>query len=115
LAVFVLAERKQPPMPCSEKRARLLVTGGRAVVHRRHPVTIRLKDHLGGDVGPVRLKIDRGRKPTGIALIADADGNADAISAKYCTLDRADGYGYPWRPALPVPAEAGGLQRGRVG
>jgi RRXRR protein len=44
LAVFVLDRRKKPLMPCSEKRARLLLTRGRAVVHRRYPFTIRLKD-----------------------------------------------------------------------
>jgi hypothetical protein len=41
LAVFVLDKRKKPPMPCSEKRARLLLTRGRAVVHRRYPFTTR--------------------------------------------------------------------------
>jgi hypothetical protein len=51
-------------MPCSEKRARLLLTRGRAVVHRRYPFTIRLKDCVGGDVQPVRVKIDPGTETT---------------------------------------------------
>jgi hypothetical protein len=38
---------------------------------------------------------------------------ADGINAGYCKLlHRADGYRYAWRPALPPPAEAGGLGRG---
>jgi hypothetical protein len=43
-------------------------------------------------------------------------GNADGLNAKYRKpLDRADGYGYSWRPA-PLPlAEGGGLERGRLG
>jgi RRXRR protein len=199
-----------------------LLTRGRAIMHRRDPLTIRLKDRVGGDVGPVRVKIDPGSKTTAIALVADADGNkpgkvlclfefahrgpqisealtarlafrrrrrganlryraprfdhrtraqgnianavtgagavelcvrgfktgdmmraeapkgkqariqvgpvtvwaggsfgvgdADAINAKYCKLlHRADRYGCAWRPALPPPAEAGGLRRGRLG
>ncbi|GAA3898811.1 hypothetical protein GCM10022228_06780 [Halomonas cibimaris] len=41
MAVFVLDKGKQPLMPCSEKRARLLLERGRAVVHKRYPFTIR--------------------------------------------------------------------------
>ncbi len=42
MAIFVLDKKKQPLMPCSEKRARLLLARGRAVVHKRYPFTIRL-------------------------------------------------------------------------
>ena len=65
-------------MPCSEKRARLLLERGRAVVHRRYPFTIRLKDRVGGDVEPVRVKLDPGSRTTGIAVVADEDGNTPA-------------------------------------
>jgi 5-methylcytosine-specific restriction endonuclease McrA len=78
LAVFVLDKRKKPLMPGSGKRARLLLTRGRAVVHPRHRFTIRLKDRVGGDVGPVRVKIDPGSKTMGVALIANEDGNKPA-------------------------------------
>ena len=44
MPVLVLDKHKKPLMPCSEKRARLLLERGRAVVHRRTPFTIRLKD-----------------------------------------------------------------------
>jgi hypothetical protein len=44
------------------------------------------------------------------------EGNAGAVNARYCKLiHRADGSGYGWRPALPPPAEAGALKRGRRG
>ena len=41
MSVFVLDQHKQPLMPCSEKRARLLLSRKRAVVHRIMPFTIR--------------------------------------------------------------------------
>lgn len=58
--VFVLDKRKRPLMPCSEKRARLLLQRGRAVVHRLFPFTIRLKDRVGGEIQSLRLKLDPG-------------------------------------------------------
>ena len=71
--VYVLDHRKHPLMPCSEKRARLLLNRGRAVVHRMMPFTIRLKDRAVGscEVQPVRLKLDPGAEFTGAAVIRD--------------------------------------------
>jgi len=67
MAVFVLDKKKQPLDPCSEKRARLLLDRGRAVVARMYPFTIRLKDRVGGVTKPVALKIDPGGRTNGIA------------------------------------------------
>src|SRR2546428_3502994 len=69
--VFILDRHHKPLMPCSEKRARLLLTRQRAVVHKRFPFTIRLKDRKVQDrtVQPLRLKLDRGSKTTGFALL----------------------------------------------
>ncbi|MDP2099164.1 MAG: RRXRR domain-containing protein [Methylobacter sp.] len=39
MAVFVLDKKKQSLMPCSEKRARLLLDRGRAVVVKMYPFT----------------------------------------------------------------------------
>jgi 5-methylcytosine-specific restriction endonuclease McrA len=69
MAVFVLDKRKQALMPCSEKRARLLLSRGLAVVHRTYPFAIRLKQRVGGDVQAVQLKLDPGSKTTGVALV----------------------------------------------
>jgi len=71
MAVFVLDKKKQPLMPCSEKRARLLLARGRAVVVRLHPFTIRLKDRVGGDTQALRLQLDPGSQSTGIAIVRD--------------------------------------------
>jgi hypothetical protein len=76
LLVFVLDKRKRPVMPCCEKRARPLLECGRAVVHRRYPFTIRLKDRV--DVEPVRVTLGPDSTTTGIAAVADEDGNKPA-------------------------------------
>ena len=68
MAVLVLDRQKNPLMPCSEKRARLLLARRRAVVVRVYPFTIRLKDRTGGTVQKVVLKIDPGSKETGLAV-----------------------------------------------
>ena len=62
MAVFVLDKRQHPLMPCSEKRARLLLERGRAVVVKLYPFTIRLKDRIGGEVQPLRVKLDPGSR-----------------------------------------------------
>jgi hypothetical protein len=100
LSVFVLDKRKRPVMPCCERRARLLLERGRAVV--RDPFMIRLKDRL--DVEPVRVKLDPGSRTTGIAVVADA---------KYCKLLHR-GYCYARQSPLPPRPEEHGFQLGRL-
>lgn len=75
MAVFVLDRKKRPLMPCTEKRARLLLQRGRARVYRFMPFTIRLTDRLVEEsvLQPVRLKLDPGSKTTGIALVREQD------------------------------------------
>ncbi|MTW21696.1 RNA-guided endonuclease IscB [Allochromatium palmeri] len=73
MAVFVLDKQKKPLMPCTEKRARLLLERGRAVVVRLAPFTIRLKDRIGGAVQPLRLKLDPGSRVTGLAIVRESE------------------------------------------
>lgn len=74
MAVFVLDTQGQALMPCTEKRARLLLSRGRARVHRLVPMVIRLVDRQAAscDLQPLRLKLDPGSKTTGLALVRDA-------------------------------------------
>ena len=74
MAVFVLDTQGQALMPCTEKRARLLLARGRARVHRLVPMVIRLTDRqvASCDLQPLRLKLDPGSKTTGLALVRDA-------------------------------------------
>ncbi|MFB6553519.1 RNA-guided endonuclease IscB [Streptomyces sp. NPDC056405] len=60
----------QPLMPCHPARARELLGRGRAVIARRVPFVIRLKDRTGAasDVDGVQLRIDPGSKGTGLVL-----------------------------------------------
>ena len=68
--VFVVDQNQQPLMPCTPKRARLLLKRGQAVVHRVKPFVIRLKDRRAESsiLQPLALKIDPGSKTSGIAL-----------------------------------------------
>ena len=77
--VFVLDKRGNPLMPCTEKRARLLLERGRARVHRVVPFVIRLSDRQAENskFQPLRVKLDPGSKETGIALVREkVDGIA---------------------------------------
>lgn len=66
-------------MPCTEKRARLLLERGRARVHRLVPLVIRLVDRRVADshLQSVRLKLDPGSKATGLAVVRETE-RADA-------------------------------------
>ena len=75
MAVFVLDRYKNPLMPCSEKRARLLLARGRARVHRLIPFTIRVIDRriAESQLQPLELKIDPGSKTSGLALVRNSE------------------------------------------
>jgi len=75
MAVFVLDKHKRPLMPCSEKRARKLLTRGRARVHRLLPFSIRLVDRNVNEsvLQPVKIKLDPGSKTTGIAVVRESE------------------------------------------
>ena len=103
--VFVLARNKRPLMPCSEKRARLLLQRGRARVHRLHPFAIRLVDRADGAAQPIALKLDPGSKTTGIALV-----RIDGATIHPLALIELEHRGAQIRDALTQRA---GFRRGR--
>ena len=73
MTVFVVDKNQKPLMPCSEKRARLLLTKRKARIHSIYPFVIRLVDRTAEEsvLQPVRCKIDPGSKTTGIALVRE--------------------------------------------
>ena len=81
MAVFVLDKHHKPLMPCSEKRARLLLERGRARVHKMTPFTIRLVDRLqeNSALQDVRVKLDPGSKTTGVAATLDGENGMKAV------------------------------------
>ncbi len=76
MRVFVLDNNGRPLDPCHPARARNLLKAGRAVVFRRFPFTIILKDRdLGhSTVHPHRVKLDPGGRTTGVALMNENTG-----------------------------------------
>lgn len=74
MSVFVLDRKGKPLMPCSEKRAKLLLARGRARVHRLLPFVIRLVDVRVQDCAlqALRIKLDPGSRVTGMAVVRDA-------------------------------------------
>ena len=75
MAVFVLDRQGKAVMPCSEKRARLLLERGRARVHRLVPFVIRLVDRqqVSCQLQPLQVKLDPGSKATGLALVREVE------------------------------------------
>lgn len=74
--VFVVDMQQKPLMPCTGKRARLLLTRRRARVFRMEPFTIQLFDRTQDDcvLQDIVVKIDPGSKKTGMC-VARLDDN----------------------------------------
>jgi 5-methylcytosine-specific restriction endonuclease McrA len=70
MSVFVLGSDGKPIMPCSEKRARLLLERNRARVVKVFPFTIQLRDRNQDNcvLQDIEIKIDPGSKYTGICI-----------------------------------------------
>lgn len=77
---FVLGKDGKALMPCHPARARALLKSGRAVLHRVYPFIIRLKERVGGQTQPLRIKLDPGSQTTGVALVREAAETTVVIS-----------------------------------
>jgi 5-methylcytosine-specific restriction endonuclease McrA len=77
--VFVVDRSHQPLMPCQPARARELLRKGRALIHRLHPFTIRLKVQTGRQTQPLTLKLDPGSRTTGLALVRETPNTTHAL------------------------------------
>ena len=65
--VYVINKDNKPLMPCSPRKARLLLKENKAVVIRKTPFTIKLKYGSSGYKQPVILGVDTGSKVVGIS------------------------------------------------
>ena len=74
--VFVIGSNGAPLMPCSVRRARLLINAGRVSRRDYRPFTIHLKDRCATDSAtqPVEVRCDPGSRHTGIAVVTTLDG-----------------------------------------
>jgi len=70
MRVFVLNMRKEPLMPVSSRKARLLLKTGRAVVVRRSPFTIQLKYASGEDKQEISCGVDSGYSHIGFSCVS---------------------------------------------
>jgi len=71
--IFVLNKDKKPLDPCHESVARKLLKDGKAVIHKKYPFTIRLKELKTTESNSnFRLKIDYGSRHTGLAILKDS-------------------------------------------
>ena len=71
-----------PLMPCSEKRARLLLERGRARVHRIMPFVIRLVGLKAENCAfqSLRIKLDPGSKTTGVAVVLEKSDRLSVLN-----------------------------------
>ena len=69
MRVFVLSNNRKPLMPCSPKRARLLLEKKEAAVFRCYPFTIILNNREDGNLQETELKLDPGSKTSGVAIV----------------------------------------------
>lgn len=65
--VYVLNKNNKPLMPCSNRKARLLLKQNKAIVVNRTPFTIKLKYGSSGYTQPINLGIDAGSKTIGLS------------------------------------------------
>lgn len=71
--VFVLNKNKKPLSPCSNAVARKLLKLGKAVIHKKYPFTIRLRElkEVNENKQEYRLKIDYGSRYTGLSILSN--------------------------------------------
>jgi hypothetical protein len=71
MSVCVINQRSQPLMPCSERKARLLLKQGKAKVKELKPFTIQLSIPTGETTQEIKLGIDSGYNNVGFSAITE--------------------------------------------
>ena len=70
-AVYVLNKRGKPLMPCSPRKARVLLKKNKAEVAKRTPFTIQLTIATGETKQPITLGVDSGYNHVGLSAVTD--------------------------------------------
>ena len=71
MLVYVLNKHGEPLMPCTPRKARLLLKQGKAKVVKRTPFTIQLLYGSSGYKQPINLGVDAGSKHIGISATTE--------------------------------------------
>lgn len=71
MRVFVLNMRGKPLMPCTQRKARLLLKEGKAVIYKYNPFTIQLTYATGETKQDCHIGIDTGSKNIGFAITSE--------------------------------------------
>ena len=73
MRVFVINQRNQPLMPCTPRKARLLLKTNKAKVVNRTPFTIRLTTATGETKQDITLGVDPGSKIVGLSATTEKE------------------------------------------
>jgi len=79
MSVFVINQRSGPLMPCSPRKARLLLRQSKAKIVKRTPFTIQLLQATGETKQEIILGVDAGSKYIGISAVTQ---NKEVFSAE---------------------------------
>ena len=71
MEVFVLNKHKKPLMPCTPRKARLLLKQNKAIVVKQTPFTIQLLYGTSGYTQPITRKVDSGSKGIGLSCVCN--------------------------------------------
>lgn len=71
MVVFVINKHGEPLMPCSTRKARLLLKKKKAKIINYEPFTIQLLYGSSGYKQPINIGVDLGAKYTGIAIVSE--------------------------------------------
>src|SRR5208337_2193513 len=73
VSVAVLNQRGRPLMPCSPRKARILLRSGKATVATRTPFVIRLTAATGETTQPITLGADSGYLHIGLSAVSEKE------------------------------------------
>ena len=71
MRVFVLNMRGDSLMPCTQRKARILLKEGKAVIYKYNPFTIQLTHATGENTQDCHVGIDTGAKHVGVAITSE--------------------------------------------
>lgn len=71
MRVFVLNKRGEPLMPCTQRKARLLLKEDKAVIYKYNPFTIQLTYATGETKQDCYIGVDTGSKHIGVAITSE--------------------------------------------